>query len=106
MATPARRRQLAVLTVFTDLLKDTDVDLRLTAAEALGRLGDARGRSPLMTALMDVEKAVRLAAAHALADLGVERRRPIHLQRAHESRITFCWWMIVLISPNCSRRIW
>lgn len=72
MATPARRRQQAVLTIFTDLLKDTDVDLRLAAAEALGRLGDARARSPLMTALMDVEKAVRLAAAHALADLGVE----------------------------------
>jgi len=46
--------------------------LRLAAAETLGRLRDARARSPLMTALTDVDKAVRLAAAQALADLGVE----------------------------------
>jgi HEAT repeat protein len=72
MATPARRRQQAVLTVFLDLMQETDGDLRLAAAESLGRLGDARARAPLMTALTDVDKAVRLAAAHALADLGVE----------------------------------
>jgi HEAT repeat protein len=72
MATPARRRQQAVLTTFTDLLRDADADLRLVATESLGRLGDARARSPLMTALTDVDKVVRLAAAHALADLGVE----------------------------------
>jgi HEAT repeat protein len=72
MATPARRRQQAVMTAFTDLLQDADGDLRLAAAESLGRLGDSHARSPLMTALKDVDKAVRLAAAHALADLGVE----------------------------------
>jgi HEAT repeat protein len=72
MPSPARRRQQAVLTVFADLLKDADTDLRLAAAETLGRLGDARGRSPLMTALKDADRGVRLAAAHALADLGVE----------------------------------
>jgi HEAT repeat protein len=72
MATPARRRQQAVLTAFTDLLQDADGDLRLAAAEALARLGDERARSPLMTALKDVDKAVRIAATQALADLGVE----------------------------------
>ncbi|HUD47714.1 MAG TPA: HEAT repeat domain-containing protein [Candidatus Baltobacteraceae bacterium] len=72
MSTPARRRQQAVLTAFTDLMYDADGDLRLAAAECLGRLGDARARSPLMTALTDADKSVRLAAAHALADLGVE----------------------------------
>jgi HEAT repeat protein len=72
MATPARRRKQAVLTVFMDLLKDADADLRLAAAETLGRLGDGRARSQLMTALKDMEKSVRLAAAHALADLGVK----------------------------------
>jgi HEAT repeat protein len=71
IATPARRRQQAVLTAFTDLLRDADADLRLAAAESLGRLGDAQGRSALMTALSDADKAVRLAAAQALADLGV-----------------------------------
>ena len=71
MATPARCLQQAVLTVFTDLLRDADADLRLAAVETLGRLGDAHARSTLMTALTDVDKAVRLAAAQALADLGV-----------------------------------
>jgi HEAT repeat protein len=71
MATPARRRQVAVLTVFTELLRAVDADLRLAAAEALGRLGDARVRSPLMTALSDEDKSVRLAVAQALADLGM-----------------------------------
>jgi HEAT repeat protein len=72
MATPARRRQQAVLTAFTDLLRDADGDLRLAAAECLGQLGDARARSPLMTALKDVDKMVRRAAAEALANLGVK----------------------------------
>ncbi len=72
MAKPARQRQKAVLNAFMDLIKDTDGDLRLAAAESLGRLGDARARAPLMTALTDMDKVVRLAAAHALANLGVE----------------------------------
>jgi HEAT repeat protein len=72
IATPARRRQQAVLRAFTDLLQDADGDLRLAAADSLGQLGDARARSPLMTALKDVDKVVRRAAAEALANLGVE----------------------------------
>jgi HEAT repeat protein len=71
MATPARRRQQAVLTAFTDLLRDADADLRLAAVKTLGRLGDAHARSVLMTALSDVDTGVRAAAAHALADLGM-----------------------------------
>jgi len=72
MATPARRRQQAVLTTFLNLLQEADGDLRLAAAESLGQLGDARARSPLMTALKDADTAVRRAAAKALANLGVE----------------------------------
>jgi HEAT repeat protein len=72
LATPARRRLQAVLTAFLDMLQEADGDLRLAAAEALGQLGDARARSPLMTALKDVDTAVRRAATEALANLGVE----------------------------------
>ena len=72
MATPARRRQKLVLSAFLDLLQDADGDLRLAAADCLGRLGDARARSPLMTALTDLDQAVRRAATEALASLGVE----------------------------------
>ncbi len=72
IATPARRRQKLVLSAFLDLLEDDDGDLRLAAAETLGRLGDARARSPLMSALTDMDKEVRLAATVALANLGVE----------------------------------
>ncbi len=72
MATPARRRQQAVLRAFTDLLLDGDSDLRLAAAVSMGQLADARARSPLMTALKDKDKTVRRAAAEALANLGVE----------------------------------
>jgi len=72
IATPARRRQQAVMRAFTELLLDADGDLRLAAVESLGLLGDARARSPLMTALKDVDKTVRRAAAEALANLGVE----------------------------------
>jgi HEAT repeat protein len=71
IATPARRRQLAVLTAFTDLLRDTDADLRLAAVQSLGRLGGTYARSPLMTALSDMDKTVRVAAAQSLADLGM-----------------------------------
>jgi HEAT repeat protein len=72
MATPARRRQQAVLSAFIDLLHDADADLRLAAAESLGRLGDGGARSALMTALTDIDQAVRRAATEALASLGVE----------------------------------
>jgi HEAT repeat protein len=72
IVSPARRRQKLVLSAFMDLMQDADGDLRLAAAESLGRLGDARARSPLMTALTDVDAAVRRAATEALANLGVE----------------------------------
>jgi HEAT repeat protein len=71
MATPARRKQQAVLSTFTELLRDADADLRLAAAESLGRLGDAQARSLLMVALTDSDNAVRVAATQALADMGV-----------------------------------
>jgi HEAT repeat protein len=72
IATPARRRAQAVVSIFEELLKDFDADLRLAAALSLGRLGEKRARSALMTAMTDVDEAVRLAATEALTQLHIE----------------------------------
>ncbi|HWD18646.1 MAG TPA: HEAT repeat domain-containing protein [Verrucomicrobiae bacterium] len=72
VATPARRRQLAVISVFEELLRDADSDLRLAAALSLGKLGEARTRSALMTALTDTDEAVRRVATEALEHLHAE----------------------------------
>ena len=66
----ARRKQQAALAVFTNLLRDADADLRLAAVDSLAKLGGADTRSPLMTALSDIDESVKLVAAQALADLG------------------------------------
>lgn len=65
-----RRKQQAILAAFTDLLRDADADLRLAAVDSLAKLGGAEIRSPLMTALSDIDELVKLTAAQALADLG------------------------------------
>jgi len=72
IATPARRRQQSVVNVFEEMLRDADADLRLAAAESLGRIGDLHARSALMTAMTDADEAVRLAAGHALEQLHAE----------------------------------
>ncbi len=72
IATPARRRQQALVTVFEELLRDADADLRLAAAESLGRIGDIRARSSLMTAMTDADEAVRRAASEAVTQLHAE----------------------------------
>jgi HEAT repeat protein len=70
IAAPARQKQQVILAVFSALLRDADGDLRLAAVDSLAKLGGAETRSPLMTALSDVDEAVKLAASQALADLG------------------------------------
>jgi HEAT repeat protein len=72
IATPAKQRQQRVFNTFLELLLDADGDLRLAAAEALGRLGDFRAKSTLMTALSDPYDAVRGAATQALTLLGIQ----------------------------------
>jgi HEAT repeat protein len=51
-------------------LKDADKEVRGTAAEALGKIGDARAVGPLSAALRDADEDVRKAAAEALEKLG------------------------------------
>lgn len=56
-----------------DALKLGWYDDRRLAAEALGKIGDARAAEPLMGALKDNEKGVRQAAAEALGKIGDAR---------------------------------
>jgi HEAT repeat protein len=72
IATPARRRQQALISLFEELLRDSDADLRLAAAQSLGQIGEGRARSSLMTAMTDADDAVRRAANEALAQLHSE----------------------------------
>ena len=51
-------------------LKDNDEDVRRTAAEALGKLGDTQAVQPLIAALRDDNEYIRMAAAEALGKLG------------------------------------
>lgn len=69
---PEKRRKLAA-SLFLAILCDADRDLRLAAAEALGRLGDSRAEPGLARAVGDPDANVRAAAEKALAALGVAR---------------------------------
>jgi HEAT repeat protein len=64
--TAAGQKRRKVFSVFAELLKDPDRDIRLASAQSLGRLGDARAASSLMTAMSDSDEAVRRAAADAV----------------------------------------
>jgi HEAT repeat protein len=65
------RRKLAI-DLFETLLGDPDQDLRRSAAEALGQLGDAHSRSALQRVRSDADPGVRGAAERALGLLGTE----------------------------------
>ncbi len=65
----AIRQQVAIDALFK-ALNDYDSDLRLAAAEALGRIGNAHLTKPLVTALDDTDQWVRQAAARALERIG------------------------------------
>jgi HEAT repeat protein len=71
-STPEKRLKLAV-SLLVATLCDEDRDLRQAAAEALGRLGDARAQSPLMRAMADVDAGVRHAAELAMKSLAGAR---------------------------------
>jgi HEAT repeat protein len=70
MNTTVRLRQQVAIEVLTKTLGDYDRDLRFAAAEALGRIGDARLSPSLLPVLKDVDAWVRGAAADALDKMG------------------------------------
>ena len=70
MDTAIRLRHQVAVDALLNALSDYDVDLRLAAAEALGRIGDARLAQPLTSGLTDDNPWVRQAAARALERMG------------------------------------
>jgi HEAT repeat protein len=67
---PLHYRQQAALEALVAGLCDTDRDLRLAAAEALGRIGDQRSIQALSRSLHDADEWVRDACAGSLSLLG------------------------------------
>ena len=58
-------------------LKDENSDVRKAAAEALGKIGDARAVEPLIAALKDRYSDVRQAASEALGKIGAPAVEPL-----------------------------
>ena len=54
-------------------LNDESEDVRLRAAEALGKIGDTRAVEPLIQALKDKRVSVQMNTAEALGKMGDER---------------------------------
>jgi HEAT repeat protein len=69
--------QLERLDLLEEGLKSQHETVRRAAAQALGRLGDARAVEPLIQALVDVDEKVREAAAQALGRLGEISLEPL-----------------------------
>ena len=65
-------KRSAALQAMIQMLTDWDRDLRLAAAEALGRLADHRAVPPLTVARGDRDPWVRSSAEQALRRLGVD----------------------------------
>lgn len=56
-------------------LKDGDYSVRISAAVALGKIGDKRAVGPLIEALEDEESYVRRAVAEALERIRAKKSR-------------------------------
>ncbi len=69
---PVYYKRAAAFQALVQALGDWDRDLRLAAAEALGRIADQRALEPLTEALHDVDQWVRESAEKALWRLGWE----------------------------------
>ncbi|TKS60487.1 MAG: hypothetical protein EWM72_01381 [Nitrospira sp.] len=59
----------ATIDLLITLLGDTDASIRLTAAEALGKIGDQKAEQYLLRAIHDVDPTVREAAARSVGQL-------------------------------------
>ena len=83
--TKERRKAAVYLRVYGELaveplckaLKDPDNNVRKTAAESLGDIGDARAIEPLVGALRAIDDGVRTAAAEALSKIGKPAVEPL-----------------------------
>lgn len=74
----------AVVAALITMLSDPNAEVRVAAAGALGRIGDAPAIAPLLTAATDGNGKVQLAALRALRKLDA-RVRPASLQRLMHS---------------------
>lgn len=63
-------REAAVRALAQALINDIDYNVRLNAAESLGKIGDPRAVEPLAKATEDSEEAVRSVATQALGKIG------------------------------------
>ena len=72
MVDPDKKRLDLAINILVDSLRDSDRDFRQAAVESLGRIGDGRGITPLVTALDDQDESVGRAAALALNHLNWE----------------------------------
>ena len=86
MNTGFRLRQQTAVDTLLKALGDDDRDLRLAAAEALGRICDARLASRLTPTLSDTDVWVRQAAALALEKMGWKPADELQLAR-HQAAI-------------------
>jgi HEAT repeat protein len=76
------------------ILKDDNEDVRLRAAEALGKLGDARAITPLVTALLDHidrDEGMQSEVVAALDQLGTQLDNTAILVQAMEPLIAAFW---------------
>jgi HEAT repeat protein len=73
-------------------LRDEDSDVRSSAAQALGSLGDARAVEPLLAALHDEDPNVRGSAAQALDTLGDARAVEPLLAALRDETFLVSWY--------------
>lgn len=72
----SKRGEVPVEPLISALKDKKDVDVRWSAAEALGRIGDTKAVEPLIEALKDEHGPVRFTAAEALGRIGAEAVEP------------------------------
>jgi len=73
-----------VILVIVAALKDSETNVRLTALQALGRIGDSSTVPAISDSLRDVDEHVRLSALQTLTAL--QERRNSDLKRIEEDR--------------------
>jgi HEAT repeat protein len=73
----ADQRLLAALPTYQRWLSHWDAEMRILAAECLGKLGSPRAVKPLVRVIGDPEQKVRLAVIHAIGKLNTRNRQEV-----------------------------